>query len=81
MRTDREDGGASHFVAAALKGYVNDVARTDSGFDVDSNAVTIVSAEGAETLPLQSKARVASEILDRIEKLLAPRPAQAGQHT
>jgi phosphopantothenoylcysteine decarboxylase / phosphopantothenate---cysteine ligase len=55
----------------------NDVARTDSGFDVDSNAVTIVSAEGAETLPLQSKARVASEILDRIEKLLAQRPAEA----
>jgi phosphopantothenoylcysteine decarboxylase/phosphopantothenate--cysteine ligase len=57
----------------------NDVARTDAGFDVDSNAVTIVSAEGAETLPLQSKARVAAEILDRIEKLLAPRPAPAGQ--
>jgi phosphopantothenoylcysteine decarboxylase / phosphopantothenate---cysteine ligase len=58
----------------------NDVARTDSGFDVDSNAVTIVGAQGAETLPLQSKARVASEILDRIERLLAPRPAPAGQH-
>ena len=29
------------------------------GFDVDSNAVTIVGPAGAETLPLQSKARVA----------------------
>jgi phosphopantothenoylcysteine decarboxylase/phosphopantothenate--cysteine ligase len=57
----------------------NDVARPDAGFDVDSNAVTIVGAEGAETLPLQSKARVAVEILNRIEKLLAPRPAPAGQ--
>ena len=48
----------------------NDVARSDSGFDVDTNAVTIVSAEGAEALPLQSKARVAAEILDRVERLL-----------
>jgi len=48
----------------------NDVSRIDSGFDVDSNAVTIVSAHGADTLPLQSKSRVAVEILDRVEKLL-----------
>jgi phosphopantothenoylcysteine decarboxylase / phosphopantothenate---cysteine ligase len=49
----------------------NDVSRTDAGFDVDTNAVTILSAEGVETLPLQSKARVAAEILNRVEKLLA----------
>jgi phosphopantothenoylcysteine decarboxylase/phosphopantothenate--cysteine ligase len=49
----------------------NDVSRTDSGFDVESNAVTIVGAAGAETLPLQSKVRVAAEILDRVEKLLS----------
>jgi phosphopantothenoylcysteine decarboxylase/phosphopantothenate--cysteine ligase len=49
----------------------NDVSRSDAGFDVDTNAVTIVSANGAETLPLQSKARVAAEILDRVEKLLS----------
>jgi phosphopantothenoylcysteine decarboxylase/phosphopantothenate--cysteine ligase len=49
----------------------NDVSRSDAGFDVDTNAVTIVSAEGAETLPLQSKARVAAQILDRVEKLLS----------
>ena len=51
----------------------NDVARTDAGFDVDTNAVTIVSSEGAESLPLQPKARVAGDILDRVEKLLASR--------
>ena len=51
----------------------NDVARTDAGFDVDSNAVTIVGAEGVESLPLQSKARVAAEILDRVERLLSAR--------
>ena len=49
----------------------NDVSRTDSGFDVESNAVTIVGAAGVETLPLQSKVRVAAEILDRVEKLLS----------
>jgi phosphopantothenoylcysteine decarboxylase/phosphopantothenate--cysteine ligase len=49
----------------------NDVSRADAGFDVDTNAVTIVGAAGADTLPLQSKTRVAQEILDRVEKLLS----------
>ena len=49
----------------------NDVARTDAGFDVDTNAVTIVTAEGAESLPLQSKTNVAGEILNRVERLLS----------
>jgi phosphopantothenoylcysteine decarboxylase/phosphopantothenate--cysteine ligase len=48
----------------------NDVSRTDSGFDVDTNAVTIVGPDGADTLPLQPKTRVAVEILDRVETLL-----------
>ena len=55
----------------------NDVSRVDAGFDVDSNAVTIVGAAGAETLPLQSKSRVAGEILNRVEQLLASRPVKA----
>ena len=33
----------------------NDVSRSDAGFDVDTNAVTIISADGAESVPLQSK--------------------------
>ncbi len=53
----------------------NDVSRPDAGFDVDTNAVTVIGADGAEPLPLQSKAQVAAEILDRIERLLAARPA------
>jgi phosphopantothenoylcysteine synthetase/decarboxylase len=56
----------------------NDVSRSDAGFDVDTNAVTIVGAGGAETLPLQSKARVAAEVLDRVERLLLQNAAQAG---
>jgi phosphopantothenoylcysteine decarboxylase/phosphopantothenate--cysteine ligase len=53
----------------------NDVSRADAGFDVDTNAVTIVGPDGAETVPLQSKALVAGEILNRVERLLAVRPA------
>jgi phosphopantothenoylcysteine decarboxylase / phosphopantothenate---cysteine ligase len=57
----------------------NDVSRSDAGFDVDTNEVTIIGPDGAERLPLQTKARVAAELLDRIEKLLASRPAEAGR--
>jgi phosphopantothenoylcysteine decarboxylase / phosphopantothenate---cysteine ligase len=55
----------------------NDVSRRGSGFDVDTNEVTIVGPEGAEPLPLQSKSQVAAAILDRVEKLLSGRPAEA----
>jgi phosphopantothenoylcysteine decarboxylase/phosphopantothenate--cysteine ligase len=51
----------------------NDVARADAGFDVDTNAVTIVSADQAEDIPLQSKSSVAAAILDRVERLLKAR--------
>jgi phosphopantothenoylcysteine decarboxylase / phosphopantothenate---cysteine ligase len=55
----------------------NDVSRSDAGFDVDTNAVTIIGPAGAEALPLQSKTRVASEILNRVERLLSARPVKA----
>jgi phosphopantothenoylcysteine decarboxylase/phosphopantothenate--cysteine ligase len=48
----------------------NDVSRSDAGFDVDTNAVTIVSANETEEVPLQSKTSVAGVILDRIERLM-----------
>ena len=48
----------------------NDVSRTDAGFDVDTNEVTLVSAAGAEVVPLQSKARIAGAVLDRLVALL-----------
>lgn len=48
----------------------NDVSRTDAGFEVDTNEVTLVSADGEETLPLQSKSAIAAQIVQRIEKLL-----------
>jgi phosphopantothenoylcysteine decarboxylase/phosphopantothenate--cysteine ligase len=49
----------------------NDVSRPDAGFEVDTNEVTIVSGQGAETLPLQAKTAIASQIIDRIENLLS----------
>jgi phosphopantothenoylcysteine decarboxylase/phosphopantothenate--cysteine ligase len=48
----------------------NDVSRSDAGFEVDTNEVTIVDREGSQAVPLQSKAAVAGAILDRIERLL-----------
>jgi len=50
----------------------NDVSRADAGFDVESNVVTLVGADGEQALPLQSKADVARAIVDRIVSLLAP---------
>jgi phosphopantothenoylcysteine decarboxylase/phosphopantothenate--cysteine ligase len=58
----------------------NDVSRADAGFDVSTNAVTIIGPEGVETLPLQSKTAVAAAILDRVEGLLS-RKAPAGHST
>jgi phosphopantothenoylcysteine decarboxylase/phosphopantothenate--cysteine ligase len=53
----------------------NDVTKPGAGFDTATNAVTLVSMDGAEQVPLQSKTAVAGRILDRIETLLAGRPA------
>jgi phosphopantothenoylcysteine decarboxylase/phosphopantothenate--cysteine ligase len=49
----------------------NDISRSDAGFDSDSNAVTLISADGDEFLPLAPKTAIASAILDRAERLLA----------
>ena len=54
----------------------NDVSRADAGFDVDTNAVTLVTASGTEDVPLQSKSAVASTILDRLEQFLIAVPAK-----
>ena len=54
----------------------NDVSRTDAGFDVETNAVTLVSAAGAEEIPLQAKSAIAARILDRIERFLIAVPSK-----
>jgi phosphopantothenoylcysteine decarboxylase/phosphopantothenate--cysteine ligase len=53
----------------------NDVSLPDRGFDVDTNAVTLVGEGGEEHVALQSKDAVASVILDRVEQLLRARAA------
>jgi len=57
----------------------NDVSRSDRGFDADTNAVTIVGEHGDEDVPLQSKDRIASVILDRVEDLLRARAGAAAR--
>lgn len=54
----------------------NDVSRADAGFDVDTNAVSLVTAAGVEDVPLQSKVAVAARILDRVEQLLTAVPVR-----
>jgi phosphopantothenoylcysteine decarboxylase/phosphopantothenate--cysteine ligase len=54
----------------------NDVSRPDAGFDVDTNAVSIVSRSGVEDVPLQTKTAVAARILERVEQLLTAAPAR-----
>ena len=58
----------------------NDVSKPDAGFDVDVNAVTIVGPDGAESVPLQSKTRIAAIILDRVERLVASREIARTSH-
>ena len=50
----------------------NDVSRSDAGFGVDTNIVTMLSADGhVETTPKLLKDEVADVILDRVIKLRA----------
>ena len=48
---------------------VNDISRTDIGFDVDANEVTILTAGEQRHVPRASKAQVAGAILDAVESL------------
>lgn len=48
----------------------NDVTVPGAGFDVDTNIVTFVTAQGKETLPCLPKIQVAEELLDRVLKLI-----------
>jgi phosphopantothenoylcysteine decarboxylase/phosphopantothenate--cysteine ligase len=78
------DGAIEHARAKLLaKGLdavvLNDISRTDIGFDVDANEVTILATRGADAdveqwhVPRASKARVADAILDVVERLRASR--------
>lgn len=55
----------------------NDVAQPGAGFEVETNVVTFLDAQGRETLPLMAKADVAVRLIDRLERLLGVTPAAA----
>lgn len=49
----------------------NDISAKDAGFEVDTNRVTLLFANGEkEILPLMSKAQVAEKIIERTSKFL-----------
>jgi len=48
----------------------NDVSREGAGFDTETNAAYLISADGEVELPLQLKSDLASKILDRVEAML-----------
>jgi phosphopantothenoylcysteine decarboxylase/phosphopantothenate--cysteine ligase len=51
---------------------VNDISRSDIGFDSTDNEVTIVLAEGERQVGRRPKTEVAATILDEVERLRAP---------
>ena len=50
---------------------VNDISRSDIGFDVSENEVTIVTAGGERLVPRTSKSSVAAAVLDEVGRLCA----------
>jgi phosphopantothenoylcysteine decarboxylase/phosphopantothenate--cysteine ligase len=48
----------------------NDISRRDAGFETETNAATILSAESEEPFPFGTKTELASLILDRAERYL-----------
>jgi phosphopantothenoylcysteine decarboxylase/phosphopantothenate--cysteine ligase len=49
---------------------LNDVSRSDIGFDVDHNEVALVSADGVVQVARAPKRAIAAAVLDRVEQLL-----------
>jgi phosphopantothenoylcysteine decarboxylase/phosphopantothenate--cysteine ligase len=56
---------------------VNDISRTDIGFDVDANEVTIVGESGDRPVPRGPKTAVAAAVLDAVEGLRTPGGARS----
>jgi phosphopantothenoylcysteine decarboxylase/phosphopantothenate--cysteine ligase len=48
---------------------VNDISRTDIGFEVDANEVTILTSASARHVPRASKTEIAGAILDTVQEL------------
>jgi phosphopantothenoylcysteine decarboxylase/phosphopantothenate--cysteine ligase len=52
----------------------NDVSAPNSGFDVDTNRIALVSATSVDELPLMTKLEAAERIIDAAIKLKSSRP-------
>jgi phosphopantothenoylcysteine decarboxylase/phosphopantothenate--cysteine ligase len=56
----------------------NDITRVDAGFEVETNAATLLRRDGSRTdLPLQSKRALAERVLDEIPRLRQLRAPQS----
>jgi phosphopantothenoylcysteine decarboxylase/phosphopantothenate--cysteine ligase len=78
-----EEGVAHGRAKLARKGVdaviVNDISRTDIGFDAQDNEVTILTSAGESHIPRASKADVARAVLDTVMGLrAADLPSNAG---
>jgi phosphopantothenoylcysteine decarboxylase / phosphopantothenate---cysteine ligase len=51
---------------------INDISGSNTGFEADTNQVTLLDKSGFTELPLTSKEETANLILDRVEKLITP---------
>jgi phosphopantothenoylcysteine decarboxylase/phosphopantothenate--cysteine ligase len=60
---------------------LNDVSRSDIGFESPDNEVVIVERSGEHHLPLASKAEVADAILDRVQELRRGERRAKGRQT
>jgi phosphopantothenoylcysteine decarboxylase/phosphopantothenate--cysteine ligase len=70
--------GREKLVRKGLDGVVvNDISRSDIGFDAADNEVTIVTAAGETHVALASKAAVARAVLEAVMRLRAPAGARA----
>jgi phosphopantothenoylcysteine decarboxylase/phosphopantothenate--cysteine ligase len=50
---------------------LNDVSRSDIGFDVDDNEVALVTADGVAHVPRAPKRVIAGAVLDRVQQFLS----------
>ncbi len=56
----------------------NDISDAESGFDVDTNKVTLIDRDGkAEALPLLTKREVAEKVLDRVVGMLGKKVGES----
>jgi phosphopantothenoylcysteine decarboxylase/phosphopantothenate--cysteine ligase len=68
---DAVEGARAKLAAKNLDLVVaHDVTEPGAGFEVRTNRVTFVSADGEEALPCMDKSAVARELLDRVEAIL-----------